>query len=440
MKIFMLPGQNKAVRRFCLLLTAFVLVGTGLAFAGYSLERQSINQGGVSSAVSGTSGYTMGMSAGQKGTGVSNSGLYELKAGFWQGPTAPPGETASIYIPDTSGCQGDQIAVPVIANGLTNLAGLNLRIGYDNAVLVPSGDTVVSNYILSPLLNVPTGNYLNIVWDGDLNNPLNIPDGDTLMMLVFDIIGTSGSVSPLAWDQAFSILFDNLGNVIPSTFTDGSVSVVCEPILTIANDTIATVPDGKEYCIPVTVENFDLVGGLNLRICIDTLFVQLSGDTVQSNYITSPTIGVTSGGDCLNIVWDGDLANPLTIPDGETLLCFVLDGICPSDGYGPLVWDTLFSGLFDSVGNSIHSQFIDGSVTGCCVNRGDMDHSGGAVPVDISDLTLLSDYMFMNGSPPICMDEADTNSDCQVDISDLTFIIGFMFHGGPAPGPCYTGP
>ena len=38
----------------------------------------------------------------------------------------------------------------------------------------------------------------------------------------------------------------------------------------------------------------------------------------------------------------------------------------------------------------------------CCVIRGDIDHSGGASPIDISDLVYLIDYMFSNGPPPPC--------------------------------------
>jgi len=72
----------------------------------------------------------------------------------------------------------------------------------------------------------------------------------------------------------------------------------------------------------------------------------------------------------------------------------------------------------------------------CCINRGDVNHSGGAVPADISDLTYLSDWMFSGGPQPICMEEANVNGVDIVDIGDLVYLVDFMFHGGPVPPAC----
>jgi hypothetical protein len=72
----------------------------------------------------------------------------------------------------------------------------------------------------------------------------------------------------------------------------------------------------------------------------------------------------------------------------------------------------------------------------CCLNRGDLNHSGGAIPADISDLTYLVDYMFVGGPPPVCYEEGDLNASGFVDISDLTYLVDFIFRGGPPPMPC----
>jgi len=73
----------------------------------------------------------------------------------------------------------------------------------------------------------------------------------------------------------------------------------------------------------------------------------------------------------------------------------------------------------------------------CCVIRGDINHDGHPT-IDISDLNLLIEYMFLSGTTPQCYDEADVDhSDtCPVDISDLIYLIDFMFVGGPEPLPC----
>ena len=73
----------------------------------------------------------------------------------------------------------------------------------------------------------------------------------------------------------------------------------------------------------------------------------------------------------------------------------------------------------------------------CCEIRGDINHSG-SLPIDISDLIYLINYMFLEGPPPSCMEEADVNADGAdvIDIADLVYLIDYMFNEGPAPVPC----
>ena len=76
----------------------------------------------------------------------------------------------------------------------------------------------------------------------------------------------------------------------------------------------------------------------------------------------------------------------------------------------------------------------------CCHTRGDVDHSGGSTPVDISDLTFLVDYLFGSGDTPPCEEEANVDgsaSHIAVDISDLTDLINYFYGGGPPPPPCF---
>ncbi len=74
----------------------------------------------------------------------------------------------------------------------------------------------------------------------------------------------------------------------------------------------------------------------------------------------------------------------------------------------------------------------------CCLHLGDIDHQGGASPIDISDLVWMVDYMFSDGPAPGCPMEADVdgNGGSGVDISDLVFLVDFMFSGGSPPPVC----
>ena len=72
---------------------------------------------------------------------------------------------------------------------------------------------------------------------------------------------------------------------------------------------------------------------------------------------------------------------------------------------------------------------------GCCVNRGDVDHSGGNP--DIADVTYLVAYAFKHGAAPPCLDEGDVDgSGGNPDIADVTYLVAYAFKHGAAPPPC----
>ena len=72
----------------------------------------------------------------------------------------------------------------------------------------------------------------------------------------------------------------------------------------------------------------------------------------------------------------------------------------------------------------------------CCVERGDLDHSGGNTPVNITDLTYFIDYMFSQTAQIDCLSEADLDGNGNNNISDLTYLIDFLFQNGPPAVSC----
>lgn len=74
--------------------------------------------------------------------------------------------------------------------------------------------------------------------------------------------------------------------------------------------------------------------------------------------------------------------------------------------------------------------------TSCCIGmRGNADYDAFDA-VNISDVTFLVAYLFSNGAPPPCFEEADVNGDGSINIQDITDLIGYLFQGGPSPVPC----
>lgn len=73
---------------------------------------------------------------------------------------------------------------------------------------------------------------------------------------------------------------------------------------------------------------------------------------------------------------------------------------------------------------------------GCCVaNTGNADCSPDDL-VDISDLTILIDHLFINNNPLCCEGEGNTDGMSGVDISDLTVMIDHLFINNNPLAPC----
>lgn len=56
--------------------------------------------------------------------------------------------------------------------------------------------------------------------------------------------------------------------------------------------------------------------------------------------------------------------------------------------------------------------------------------------VDLLDLVLLLDYLFMSNQTPCCSREADVDGNGQIEINDLTELVSFLFLSGPALPAC----
>jgi hypothetical protein len=89
-------------------------------------------------------------------------------------------------------------------------------------------------------------------------------------------------------------------------------------------------------------------------------------------------------------------------------------------------------GVSEIPGHTVESGFLTG-IGGCCIMRGDVQHSGS---INLSDIVYLIDSMFRGGPDPPCMEEADVDGNGSLNVSDLTYLIDSVFRGGPDPAPC----
>ena len=96
-----------------------------------------------------------------------------------------------------------------------------------------------------------------------------------------------------------------------------------------------------------------------------------------------------------------------------------------------LLHTTLYSALILLMTLSVASAWDEcpWSTSNCCVGMvGDLNGDGeDADPVDLS---YLVDYLFSDGMPPSCHDEADLNQDgSAADPVDLSYLVDYLFAG-----------
>jgi predicted outer membrane repeat protein len=107
----------------------------------------------------------------------------------------------------------------------------------------------------------------------------------------------------------------------------------------------------------------------------------------------------------------------------DPLLCDTASNDFQISSYSPCDEDSSKCGLLIGRYNN--------ACTRCCNFAGDVDNSGDGP--DITDLTYLIDFLYMDGPWPPCPDEADMNGEPGIDISDLSYLIAFLYVDGPAP-------
>jgi len=62
--------------------------------------------------------------------------------------------------------------------------------------------------------------------------------------------------------------------------------------------------------------------------------------------------------------------------------------------------------------------------------RGDVNWDG---LVDVTDVTYLTNYLFVGGPEPIPLESGDVNCDGAVDVVDVVYLINYLFISGPPP-------
>lgn len=229
--------------------------------------------------------------------------------------------------------------------------------------------------------------------------------------------------------------------------TDGGVNSVQQIPLSSSNWTgNLTIPnfDGYQYVtlVGVNISEFASSASFSYSVSLASVYnvassmaadsVIYSGDTRELPLVAHNLAPLS---DVIRIRWS-DSNGWMTLDSVDVFVPAMDSAItsmtmsCPvSTPLGATTSISLFS-------RSMTDQSVTSSATGhalVVLQRGDLDFDGS---VDISDLTILISYLFLEGPPPVPVVEAG-DFDCldDIDISDLTKLIENLFIT-LAPCPC----
>ncbi|MDH3936778.1 MAG: hypothetical protein OEV68_05545, partial [candidate division Zixibacteria bacterium] len=261
---------------------------------------------------------------------------------------APPPTNIVLSIPVMTGDNCDSVCIPITADAFTGVAGVELHLNYDPACMTCIG--IDPGVLAGATVNCDAGG-AHIIWE-DFANPLTLPDGATIASVCFT--GLSEAVCAVGFDETCELV-DEVGDPLVASYNDGSLN--CEPpppsdiMLTLPN---MTADNCDSACIPITVESFEGVAGVELHLNYDASCM-LCAD-IDVGYLAGATVNCEEG--AVHIIWE-DFANPLSLPDGETLASVCFTGL--SEAACSVGFDAT-SELVDELGDPLAASYNDGSL------------------------------------------------------------------------------
>lgn len=262
-------------------------------------------------------------------------------------PVDPPPatDTALVNVQSVNTTAGSTVCVPLTVNNFNNLAGIQFSVNWNPAELQY---TEVSNINLVDLVegnfNTTTtdnGN-LSVVWTEGSTNGISIPDGTAIFEICFTVLGANGTTAAISFTDnpvpQLAVMPDREdpfqgGNGVVTVGEGGPVNpppVPTTPDDGLVNATSVSAASGSVVCVPITVNDFDNLAGLQFSLNWDVnalAFIEVRNlnllDLAEGNFNTT---AVANGS--LSVVWTEGSTNGISVADGTAIfeVCFTVLG------------------------------------------------------------------------------------------------------------------
>lgn len=272
----------------------------------------------------------------------SNSGTITIGDGG--GNTGGNGDF-EINISDASVERNEAFCLDVDVSGFNSVSGLGFTIDYDPARLE---FTELRNLNLAELsmesFSVPgqgavQPGSINLSWFAMQSASVSVPDGTTIFQACFNAGSTEGNTQ---LDFNNLEVIDEGSNLAPSTGNAGTVTIqggmAGTDDFTLRLDDM-NVNAGDTVCIPVRVDNFTNISGMEFTLNYDETileYVEVSDFNLQDLSLAAfgePGTGGNQAGD-LKLSWfESSSSTGVTVPDGTAIfvVCFRAIGTGSTD-------------------------------------------------------------------------------------------------------------
>ncbi|MFK7981582.1 MAG: cohesin domain-containing protein [Saprospiraceae bacterium] len=361
------------------------------------------------------------------------SGQFTVGDGIVNPP--PSVGDAIVNITPTESPAGSTVCIPVVVNDFTDITSLQFSLAWDPTVLQ---FTEVANLGLDQLtagnlnLDQAANGSIALAWLDNTTAGVTLADGTTIFDLCFNVIGTTGATTTIAFTdtptpQVFSNLVDEMsfegGNGL---FTVGDGTVNPPPPLgdAIVNITSTESPAGSTVCIPVVVNDFTDITSLQFSLEWDPTvlqFTEISNLSLDQLTVGNFNVDQAANGS-LALAWLDNTTTGVTLSDGTAIfdLCFEVIGatgatttIAFTDTPTPQVFSDLVDEMSFEGGNA---QFTVGDGTVNPPTGGDLDKlvniapdtitSGESfcLPVTVHDFDAITAFQFSMGWNPAVLE------------------------------------
>lgn len=259
-----------------------------------------------------------------------------------------------ITIGDLSATKGSQVCVPVTASDFDNVESFQFGLQWDPSILSlateddPGMDGVKDGKLMNVNANATQADQgrLRVIWFID-SDAVSAEADETLLEICFDVIGETGENTDLEIvgfpnaNPPFRIEISVEGMTGDADFftNDGKLTVGSDPGgrngAGFIFDDLYT-EGASSICVPLKVENFDSLVGLQTGVSFDASVLTYTGSQNAYNGLQIGEANKDNGE--LRLIWSDQQGNANTLDDGTVFveLCFDVvgaDGASSSIGF-----------------------------------------------------------------------------------------------------------